>query len=261
MEFDMRELDVVADVISLFEESGSTKATLEEFSEYLEDCDDCPLVYIGLGIAHLQQGKTIGIRLKKQILEVLQSENLNQRFQDEKCYLDFLEWKENFKKEVEEGRKTVKQKKPRFYPKFYAKVRVGDIYAYRMKEDDGTLSDRWGLYRVLEKEDDDKDLLVYLMCMPDFTIPENGNLEKLIYLPCSIRWGKFDYVYRLFRGDENTEETGRLKFVGNYPTFSAPADEVKSPDPLLYGYACQDNMEVHFKIGLSILKRYNLWKY
>ena len=91
MEFDMRELDVVADVISLFEESGSTKATLEEFSEYLEDYDDCPLVYIGLGIAHLQQGKTIGIRLKKQILEVLQSENLNQRFQDD-CKQSLLIW-------------------------------------------------------------------------------------------------------------------------------------------------------------------------
>ncbi len=261
MDFDIVNMSIVGDIVACFGDGMTVKEILSEYSQDMEDEDESPMVYIGLGIAHLENEKRISDSLKNKILTVVDSDILVRRFQCEGCYPEFLEWKESFKKNLQEQRERLTgqaKKSSLFFRKLMKKTQIDDVCAYRMKKENENEPDQWVVYRVLEKDEQEKEFRVHVACLPDMSLPSEKDFARLVFLPNITYRPKLVYRLTIFKGKENTEETGRLVYLGNYPDFPKVEDEWLFDQAVYYAKAQHDHLDNDIMFGIRFLKKQNL---
>lgn len=257
MSFNVLEFDVVADVVGFFEDVQDVKETLDYFSCELNDTDDAPWVYIGLGVAHINSGITVPTRLKNKVFSILSDASFAERFKDEGCYSEFLEWKQEFENQINTQTDLLNKEKKRLKAEFlqhWKKATVGDLFAYRLRNHESE-TEKWILYRVIDKGQEVKNLHLNVMFLPDLSIPSENDFSKLIFLPGVARYGGLEYRFNMVASRFPNDEY-KIVYLGNYAEFSPIKDEQLTLCPLYYRYARHNDLEKEFEEGIRLMRKY-----
>ena len=237
--FNITEVDVIADVISAYCEIRSDlsrvkaiKEVLSNFEDELNDSDDTPIVYVGLALAILENGEKIPTNIKNEVLNSLSSEEFQERFlKNEAIKEDFLIWLENFKNQVEYDislKKTVK-----IYKKFNFKSwKKGDLFCFT--GDVPEIPNFKAIYFYVDDVVLLNNRVAPIVCpyiTESFQFVEKNRFDELIPLACKVdissKDGSQRMLYRhVFIDNKFTSNSSyNLEYVGNFDDFCKRPNE------------------------------------
>lgn len=231
-EFDIYDFDVIRDILSEDFCDNFVEFIIDNYECELKDKDDNPLVYIGIGLAYLENKKKLTKKLLERIIKALNDKHFESRMQVNKEYYEgFLIWREKFIKQIS----GIKPEKKGKYISPYEEWQINDFYAVNASNSE--TDPKYIIFRVVDsvKKGRTKTVYIYMCFFPDFSLPSNiDELRNAIYIPTSYtEYGDYDintshYKIELLDNHFKYEVTKKFIYVGNadlpFPVDDSPRE-------------------------------------
>ena len=217
--FDIYDFDVICDILAEEFCDDFVELIKENYEDELDDKDDNPLVYIGIGLAYLENEKKLTKKLLERIVKALNDKHLENRLQEnEEYYRGFLQWREDFIKQITE----IKPRKKEKYISPYEEWQINDFYAVNASKSE--TDPKYVIFRVVDfiKEGRTKIVYIYMCFFPDFHLPSNiDEVRNAIYIPTGYtEYGDYDintshYKIKLLDNYFKYNVTKEFIYIGN----------------------------------------------
>lgn len=201
-----------------------TKEIIEQYKENLEK-EEISVFWFALASIQMEYGVLLE-RVKKKALYYLESKKDTERWKTESTKEDYNERKE----ELELLKKSIicfepKKKKGIRKKRYICPWNIGDVYAYKMKEDG-----KYIVFIKIEEGEYFKNIcpIVYVYNKIFNYLPNAEELKHIKYLPQLVYPGRKDIVYKCMLGIEEETEYYAKKcvYITNIKKYDIPKDEI-----------------------------------